>query len=62
MLHVRVCREAGRASGSVAEFAESGSDGTLSVRRVLERHVVAGAPGELGAQAGVDAVLDVALG
>lgn len=46
---------------SVTELAESGSDSALSIRGVLERHVVLGSPGELRAEAGVDTLFIVAL-
>ena len=48
-------------SCSVTELAESGCDGALRVRGVLEGHIVPGAPGELSAKARVDALLVVAL-
>ena len=47
---------------SVTELAESGSNGALCVGGVLEGHVVLGAPGELSAEACVDALLVVRLG
>ena len=47
---------------SLTELAESRNDGALSLGRVLEGHVVARAPRELGAQTRIDSVLDVALG
>ena len=48
-------------SCSVTELAESGCDGALGVRGMLEGYIVPGAPGELSAEARVDTLFVVAL-
>ena len=46
---------------SVTELSKCGDNRTLSVRGVLEGHVVSGTPGELGANTGEVSVLNVVL-
>ena len=47
---------------SVTELSKGGGDGARRVRRVLEGHVVARAPRELGAETRINALLIVAFG
>ena len=47
---------------SVSELAHSSGNSASGVRGVLEGHVVAGAPRELGAETSVDTILNVGLG